>query len=184
MPFIFRDQIYDFQLIHQLEERKHEAVSCEQFENARKLKHAIDELTVAGQTIGAIDAQKQSNADNQKYAEAKDKKEECEKFRENVYKDLRISELLTLPLPQAKPKSPGTGSLPPATRLKSQRRASVSSIGNGRQEEPDEQPQVERSARREQPRRPLPPPIEKKGMNPVPAVHIKRARPSSDDEAY
>ena len=160
----------NFQLIHQLEQRKYEAVSTEQFENARKLKHAIDELTIAGQTIGAIDAQKQASADDQNYAKAKDKKEELEKFRENVYKDLSISELLSLPIPQSKPKSPGTGNLPPPTKLKSQRR---SSIGSNHE--------IEKST----PRKPLPPPIEKKGnYNPVPAVHIKRRRPDDEEPVY
>ena len=108
------------ELIHQLEERKYEAVNAEQFENARKLKAAIDELLIAGQTIGALDVQKQIYADEQNYAKAKDKKEELEKARDDVYKELQILELLALPLPKSKPTSPKD--LPPATRLRTHSR--------------------------------------------------------------
>ena len=89
-----------FQLIHQLEERKFEAVNSEQFENARTLKRTIEELAMAGQAIGAIDAQKREFAVVGKYTEAKNKKMECEKFREKVYGDLMIADLLELPLPR------------------------------------------------------------------------------------
>ena len=92
--------LVEFQLIHQLEERKFEAVNSEQFENARKLKRTIEELAMAGQAIGAIDAQKREFAVVGKYTEAKNKKIECEKFREKVYGDLMIADLLELPLPR------------------------------------------------------------------------------------
>ena len=55
---------------------------------------------MAGQAIGAIDAQKREFAVVGKYTEAKNKKIECEKFREKVYGDLMISDLLELPMPR------------------------------------------------------------------------------------
>ena len=54
-------------MIHQLEERKYEAVNTEHFDNARKLKLAIDKLIVGGQSLGALEAQKRAFADNQDY---------------------------------------------------------------------------------------------------------------------
>ena len=55
---------------------------------------------MAGQAIGAIDAQKREFAVVGKYTEAKNKKIECEQFREKVYGELMISDLLELPLPR------------------------------------------------------------------------------------
>ena len=103
-----------------MEERKYEAVNCEQFDNARKLKIAIDELMIGGQTIGALDAQKRAFADNQDYAEAKEKKSEIEEQRDQLYRELEISKLLELPVPKSPiPKSPKE--LPPPIRKKSDR---------------------------------------------------------------
>ena len=81
-------------MIHQLEERKLEAVNTEQFENARKLKFAIDELLIGGQIVGALDAEKRGFSDRQEYDKAKDKKTAMEEKRDQLYKDLKIFEEL------------------------------------------------------------------------------------------
>ena len=77
-------------------------------------------MLIGGQTLGALDAQKRAFADSQNYGEAKEKKFELDQKRDELYKDLEISQLLELPLPSMKPKSP-RGELPPPTRIKSQR---------------------------------------------------------------
>ena len=77
-------------------------------------------MLIGGQTLGALDAQKRAFADSQNYGEAKEKKFELDQKRDELYKELEISQLLELPLPSMKPKSP-RGELPPPTRIKSQR---------------------------------------------------------------
>lgn len=160
-------------MIHQLEERKYEAVSCEQFDNARKLKHAIDELIVGGQTIGALAAQKRAFADYQEYTEAKAKKTEMEETRDDLYRELRISELLDLPIPGPSQKlhSPG-GDLPPPMRVKSYRRGSLNSLGKGSSDTDTSpaRPKVDN-------RKPLPPPTDRKGNKPK-----RKRHDDSDDE--
>jgi len=151
------------ELIHQLEERKFEAVNSEQFENARTLKRTIEELAMAGQAIGAIDAQKREFAVVGKYTEAKNKKIECEKFREKVYGDLMISDLLELPMPRSKPPSAEGKELPPATKLRSQKYSSAGSMGLVREAEDPLIPSEPLVAVPPIAPKALPPPIEKKG---------------------
>ena len=154
-----------FQLIHQLQERKYEAVNCEQFDNAKKLQHTIKELTMAGQAIGAMDAQKRAFAVVGKYEESKNKKVECAQFREKVYKELMISDLLELPLPRSKPPSAEGKELPPATRLKSQKGRKISvSGGNNEDILPPPPPQ------------PVPP-----IKNPDPVIKKRPKSPSQED---
>ena len=157
-----------FQLIHQLEERKYEAVSCEHFENAIRLKQAIDELITGGQTIGALDAQKSAYADEQNYSEAKEKKTESEQCRENLFKELKIAELLELPTPQKKPTSSGQRELP---CLKGRR-------GSFTKPAVPEPPTIIK----QETRKPLPPPIEKGSTR----KQFKRRHIEDDsaDEAY
>ena len=140
-------------MIHQLEERKFEAVNTEQFENARKLKYAIDELLLGGQIVGALEAEKRVFSDSQEYEKAKEKKIAVEQKRDQLYKDLEISKLLELPV--AKLLSP-RDELPPATKMKNYRRGSVNSLSKSSDSENVEPVKTE-------PKKPLPPPIERKG---------------------
>ena len=147
-------------------------MNTEQFENARKLKFAIDELITGGQIVGALDAEKRGFSDAQEYEKAKEKKIAVEEKRDQLYKDLEISKLLELPV--AKLLSP-RNDLPPATKKKNYRRGSLNSLKNSSDSEyepvKNEPPP---------PRKPLPPPIERKGArNPAP----KRQR-NDIDEAY
>ena len=97
---------------------------------------------MAGQAIGAIDAQKRELAVIGNYTEAKNKKVECEQFREKVYKDLMIADLLALPLPRSKPASAEGKELPPPTKLKSQRGSTRESIANELGGQEDEEPPI------------------------------------------
>ena len=132
------------------------------------MKNAIEQLVTKGQTLGALDAKKSAFAKDQKYAEAKDTKVQLDEFRDKIYKELQIFELLNLPLPRSKPSSPKDGALPPATRHKGQRRSSIPKI-----EEPENRPNPE-------PRRPLPPPKIKY----APAQHLKSKKNNEDDEVW
>ena len=157
-------------MIHQLEERKLEAVNTEQFENARKLKFAIDELLIGGQIVGALDAEKRGFSDRQEYDKAKDKKTAMEEKRDQLYKDLKISTLLELPVTKLLNPS-NKNDLPPALKMKNYRRGSVHSLSRSSDSEAPPTPPV----------KPLPPPIERKGSrNPVP----KRQRRNDIEEAY
>ena len=137
------------------------------------MKFAIEELQTSGQIIGALDGQKQAFSDRQSYAEAKDKKFQLDGLREKIYKELKISELLALPLPKTKPTSPKDGVLPPPTRLKSQ-------IGRSRSPtRRSESPvQVESLARKA-----LPPPIDRRAVQAVtsPRILNKRLRQNSEE---
>ena len=69
---------YKKQLIHQLENRKYEAVSSERFENARKLKVAIKEMEPLGQSLAALEMEKKALVASQEYEAAKAKKTEMD----------------------------------------------------------------------------------------------------------
>lgn len=137
------------------------------------MKSAIDTLIIEGQTLGALDAQKRAFADDQEYAQAKEKKVEMDQSRERLYRELSIAELLELPVPQ-NPRSPN-GALPPPTRMKSYRRGSNGSLGVGSDSESSKPvPTII-----EPPRKQLPPPVEK-------GIRFKRRRnqllDNDDDE--
>ena len=158
-----------------MEERKFEAVNTEQFENARKLKFAIDELLIGGQIVGALDAEKQRFSDLQEYDKAKDKKTAVEEKRDQLYKDLKISQLLELPVTKVlSSPSSSKNDLPPALKMKNYRRGSVNSLSRSSDSEPPLTSPIKTESRK-----PLPPPIERKGSrNPVP----KRKRNMDDFE--
>ncbi len=115
--------IFVLQLIHQLEERKYEAVGTESYENARLLKHAIGTLIKEGPALGAIGVRKRVCACDQDYEGAKDAKDELEDKREKLYKDIDAKRLLELaPFTSKIPQSPPSGQLPPPVRVKSRMR--------------------------------------------------------------
>jgi len=84
------------QLIAKLEKKKLEAVATERFEYAKKIKSAIGELVEAGQMLASLQMEKRLLAERQMYDEAKEKKEQMEDFRVEVYKNLEITDLLEL----------------------------------------------------------------------------------------
>ena len=93
------------QLIYQLESRKYEAVSLERFDNARKLKDAMEALEAVGLVLGAMEMQKKILVQKLDYEGAKGKKSEMDGIRDEAYRRLAIAELLELPSPSARRKA-------------------------------------------------------------------------------
>ena len=101
------------QLIHQLENRKYEAVSRERFENARRLKVAIKEMEVVGQVLAALEMEKKKLVSSQDYEGAKAKKAEMEDIKDEAYRKYAIVELLEMPSPSLRRSA--LGQSPPLT---------------------------------------------------------------------
>ena len=90
------------QLIYQLESRKYEAVNCERFDNARKLKNAINEIETVGLSLGAMEMEKKMLVQALDYEGAKVKKVEMDTMREDAYRRLAVAELLEMPSPSTR----------------------------------------------------------------------------------
>jgi len=96
LSFLMYTDIEVAQLIAKLEKKKLEAVATERFEYAKKIKSAIGELVEAGQMLASLQMEKRLLAERQMYDEAKEKKEQMDDFRVEVYKNLEITDLLEL----------------------------------------------------------------------------------------
>jgi len=82
------------QLIQKLEKRKNEAVSMERFEYVKRLKDTIETLVESGGKLGTMQMQKQKLVEKQDYEGAKEKKNEMEEYRVEVYKNLDLEDIL------------------------------------------------------------------------------------------
>ena len=101
------------QLIHQLENRKYEAVSRERFENARRLKVAIKEMESVGQVLAALEMEKRALILSQDYEGANGKKTEMKEIKDEAYRKYAIAELLEMPSPSLRRSA--LGQSPPIT---------------------------------------------------------------------
>lgn len=81
-------------LLKMLHHRKRSAVKDERFEYARKLKHAMEELQLAGETLGKLQIAKNQAIEQEDYSRAKRKKVQIDEFKLQVYNSLNIDELL------------------------------------------------------------------------------------------
>ncbi|XP_069110819.1 centrosomal protein of 104 kDa-like isoform X1 [Argopecten irradians] len=85
-------------IIRKLEKKKQDAVLRERFDNAKKLKTAILDLQKVGEKLGKYDVEKRQAIENEDYDTAKLKKVQMEEYRLQIYRDLRLGELLgTMP---------------------------------------------------------------------------------------
>ena len=116
-------------MIYQLESRKYEAVKCERFDSARKLKDAIGELETVGLQLGAMEMEKKMLVSKYDYEGAKAKKVEMETLREDSYRRLSVKELLEMPSPSIRRKvlEGHDENLPPVGLSKKRRTPSGSS---------------------------------------------------------
>jgi len=101
------------ELIHQLENRKYEAVSRERFENARRLKVAIKEMESVGQVLAALEMEKRALILSQDYEGANGKKTEMKEIKDEAYRKYAIAELLEMPSPSLRRSA--LGQSPPIT---------------------------------------------------------------------
>jgi len=68
----------------------------ERFEYARKLKLALQKLREAGETLGKYEQEKRQAINLEDYDKAKVKKNQIERYRDQVYSALNIEHLLEL----------------------------------------------------------------------------------------
>ena len=88
-----------------MESRKYEAVNCERFDAARKLKEAIGDLETAGLQLGAMEMEKKVFVSKSDYEGAKSKRAEMDVLREETYRRLSVKELLETPSPSTRRKA-------------------------------------------------------------------------------
>ncbi|XP_050702856.1 centrosomal protein of 104 kDa-like isoform X2 [Eriocheir sinensis] len=77
-----------------LEERKAVALAEKRDQYATRLSAAVTQLRTAGERLGKYEIEKRHAIDTEHYTRAKEKKEQAERYREEVYRDLNIEELL------------------------------------------------------------------------------------------
>ncbi|XP_060527673.1 centrosomal protein of 104 kDa isoform X2 [Cylas formicarius] len=81
-------------IIRDMEIKKYLAVTKERFEYARKLKHAMLKLKSAGEKLGKYELEKRHAIELEDYDRARHKKDQIEDFRNEVFQELRVEELL------------------------------------------------------------------------------------------
>ncbi|XP_042336407.1 centrosomal protein of 104 kDa [Sceloporus undulatus] len=82
------------QIIRKLDEKKHEAVRKEHYDQAKKLKQAIADLQKVGERLGRYEVEKRCAVEREDYDLAKQKKQQMEEYRLKVYQQLELHNLL------------------------------------------------------------------------------------------
>ncbi|XP_053755048.1 centrosomal protein of 104 kDa isoform X2 [Panthera pardus] len=94
------------QIIRKLDERKREAVQKERYDYAKKLKQAIADLQKVGERLGRYEVEKRCAVEKEDYDRAKEKQQQMERFRSQVYEQLRLHSLVDAELVQRPPDLP------------------------------------------------------------------------------
>ncbi|ODN01716.1 hypothetical protein Ocin01_04967, partial [Orchesella cincta] len=81
-------------LIRKMDHKKQEAVLDERFDYASKLKSSIEHLRKSGELLAKYQLEKQIAASREDFQRAKEKKTQMDTYRDNLYKTLRIKQLL------------------------------------------------------------------------------------------
>ncbi|CAL8070597.1 unnamed protein product [Orchesella dallaii] len=81
-------------LIRKMDHKKQEAVLDERFDYASKLKSSIEHLRKAGELLAKYQLEKQIAASREDFQRAKEKKTQMDTYRDNLYKTLRVKQLL------------------------------------------------------------------------------------------
>ncbi|KAJ9597964.1 hypothetical protein L9F63_011165, partial [Diploptera punctata] len=89
-------------IIRAMEAKKQEAVICERFEFARKLKLAMEDLRSAGEKLSKYELEKRHAIQLEDYERAKQKKAQMDEYRHTVYRFLEVDDLLEINGPMAK----------------------------------------------------------------------------------
>ncbi|CAG7733102.1 unnamed protein product, partial [Allacma fusca] len=82
------------QLVRKMDLKKQEAVLDERFDYASKLKSTMELLRKSGEMLAKYQLEKQIAANREDFQRAKEKKVQMDTYRENLYKTLRVKELL------------------------------------------------------------------------------------------
>ncbi|XP_054637674.1 centrosomal protein of 104 kDa-like isoform X1 [Dunckerocampus dactyliophorus] len=83
-------------IIRQLDQKKKDMVCQERYEQAKYLKQAIADLKKAGEHLARFDVEKQSAMEKEDYDLAKKKKDEMDEYRQSVYQQLEVHNLLDM----------------------------------------------------------------------------------------
>ncbi|XP_074035706.1 centrosomal protein of 104 kDa isoform X2 [Leptinotarsa decemlineata] len=81
-------------IIKEMELKKHLAVINERFEYARKLKNAMGKLRVAGEKLGKYELEKRHAIEIEDYERARHKKNQMDQFRNEIYEEIRVEQLM------------------------------------------------------------------------------------------
>ncbi|KAM4650873.1 centrosomal protein of 104 kDa isoform 1-T3 [Discoglossus pictus] len=98
------------QIIRKLDEKKQEAVRHERYDYAKKLKQAIADLQKVGERLGRYEVEKRCAVEKEDYDLAKQKKQQMEEYRQKVYQQLELHDLLDIALIRRTPE-PSLGPL-------------------------------------------------------------------------
>ncbi|XP_077314401.1 centrosomal protein of 104 kDa isoform X1 [Lithobates pipiens] len=93
------------QIIRKLDEKKQEAVRHERYDYAKKLKQAIADLQKVGERLGRYEVEKRCAVEKEDYDLAKQKKQQMEEYRQKVYQQLELHDLLDIALIRRAPDS-------------------------------------------------------------------------------
>ncbi|OCT72773.1 centrosomal protein of 104 kDa isoform X2 [Xenopus laevis] len=86
------------QIIRKLDEKKQESVRHERYDYAKKLKQAIADLQKVGERLGRYEVEKRCAVEKEDYDLAKQKKQQMEEYRQKVYQQLELHDLLDIAL--------------------------------------------------------------------------------------
>ncbi|XP_069466353.1 centrosomal protein of 104 kDa [Ambystoma mexicanum] len=86
------------QIIRKLDEKKHDAVRHERYDFAKKIKQAIADLQKVGERLGRYEVEKRCAVEKEDYDLAKKKKAQMEEYRQKVYQQLELHDLLDIGL--------------------------------------------------------------------------------------
>ena len=111
-----------------MEDRRSHAKDEHRDEYSKKLKGAIMELEIAGQSLGALTCAKKMAVEEKNFEEAKVKAAEIEELRNEIYRAHNVADLLELKGQVAKNDEKVT-ELPPASRHKQKPRSRSPSPG-------------------------------------------------------
>ncbi|XP_072174681.1 centrosomal protein of 104 kDa-like [Diadema setosum] len=83
-------------IIRKLDTRKNEAVIKEQFDLAKRVKYAINDLQKVGERLGRYEVEKRRAIETEDYDLAKVKKIQMDEYRLQIYKQLELYDLLEM----------------------------------------------------------------------------------------
>ncbi|KAG8568705.1 hypothetical protein GDO81_014113 [Engystomops pustulosus] len=167
------------QIIRKLDEKKQEAVHHEHYDYAKKLKQAIADLQKVGERLGRYEVEKRCAVEKEDYDLAKQKKQQMEEYRQKVYQQLELHDLLDIALIRRAPEQSldplehSTSPQPPPQQIKAtaspppdKERSTEKKTKRERQMVPEKLPKVTSPKPVPQHRSPSPPPA------PTPAAFV------------
>ncbi|XP_069805131.1 centrosomal protein of 104 kDa [Dendropsophus ebraccatus] len=172
------------QIIRKLDEKKQEAVHHEHYDYAKKLKQAIADLQKVGERLGRYEVEKRCAVEKEDYDLAKQKKQQMEEYRQKVYQQLELHDLLDIalirraPEPSLEPLDHPSSPKPPqqhrgaASPQPDKERSTEKKNKKERQTAPEKQPKVLSPKPAPQNRSPSPPPPAPTPAATLPGINV------------